>query len=365
MRRVDPVPLPDLRDERGRPWFVWSPASVAAAPAEVVDLGCGRQLTACCRFWPQAHVVGLDSSPEMITAAQGLELVETPSPTCASGGPRGRSTCCSATRRPVGRPPRAALPRWSAGRARRLARLEVPATSTSRATRSGPSWREAAYASTPAGVRNPASHDRPLLRRAVVSAVSWTCGYRRTRRAHGVRPRVHPGVPAPGPVRRCALARLRTSSRRSSSAVWPRPTRSAPTAPCCCPFAVFVWSDREAHSSRSAARDGRDDARRSIREGLGLIEVLRGAGRPGGACSAGTTRPASSPRAARRVEEPFAPARKAHPAFPLPSRELLEEVVERLRRLGYDVDRGEGDTFPGYGRMHVNDAFGNRVELLS
>ncbi len=64
-------------------------------------------------------------------------------------------------------------------------------------------------------------------------------------------------------------------------------------------------------------------------------------------------------------EEPFAPARKAHPAFALASVEVLEETVGRLVRLGYDVDRSERDTFPGYCRIHARDGFGNRVELLA
>ena len=65
------------------------------------------------------------------------------------------------------------------------------------------------------------------------------------------------------------------------------------------------------------------------------------------------------------VEEPFAPARKAHPAFVLASREVLEEVVGRLGRLGHEVDRREWHTFPGYCRVHVDDGAGNRVELLA
>jgi catechol 2,3-dioxygenase-like lactoylglutathione lyase family enzyme len=113
---------------------------------------------------------------------------------------------------------------------------------------------------------------------------------------------------------------------------------------------------------------GEDDARRFYGEGLGLIEVEKPAalaGR-GGAWFRGYDETGIVTAELHvGVEEPFAPARKGHPAFLLQSRELLEEVVERLGRLGYDVDRSEGDTFPGYRRVHVNDAFGNRVELLS
>ena len=37
----------------------------------------------------------------------------------------------------------------------------------------------------------------------------------------------------------------------------------------------------------------------------------------------------------------------------------------RLERLGYQIDRSEWDTFPGYRRVHTVDAHGNRVELLA
>ena len=48
----------------------------------------------------------------------------------------------------------------------------------------------------------------------------------------------------------------------------------------------------------------------------------------------------------------------------LPSVEVLENTAARLARLGYAVDRSEWRTFPGYRRVHVRDAHGNRVELL-
>ena len=41
-----------------------------------------------------------------------------------------------------------------------------------------------------------------------------------------------------------------------------------------------------------------------------------------------------------------------------------ENTAARLARLGYAVDRSEWHTFPGYRRVHVRDAHGNRVELL-
>jgi trans-aconitate 2-methyltransferase len=68
----DPDRYLTYADERGRP-FVELLARVAAEdPREVVDLGCGPgNLTVLLSDrWPRAHVVGLDSSPEMIEKAR-------------------------------------------------------------------------------------------------------------------------------------------------------------------------------------------------------------------------------------------------------------------------------------------------------
>jgi catechol 2,3-dioxygenase-like lactoylglutathione lyase family enzyme len=62
------------------------------------------------------------------------------------------------------------------------------------------------------------------------------------------------------------------------------------------------------------------------------------------------------------VEDPFVPARKAHPAFLV---EDLDATAVRLEQLGFLVDRREEWTFPGYRRLHTADGNGNRVELLA
>jgi catechol 2,3-dioxygenase-like lactoylglutathione lyase family enzyme len=59
------------------------------------------------------------------------------------------------------------------------------------------------------------------------------------------------------------------------------------------------------------------------------------------------------------VEEPFAPARKAHPAF---SVDDLDAVARRLAALGYPVSP-DGD-LPGHRRFYTTDGHGNRIELL-
>lgn len=59
------------------------------------------------------------------------------------------------------------------------------------------------------------------------------------------------------------------------------------------------------------------------------------------------------------VEEPFTPAKKAHPAFVV---ENIEELKGHLREKG--VSFTEDDLLPGASRIHVHDPFGNRLELL-
>ena len=60
------------------------------------------------------------------------------------------------------------------------------------------------------------------------------------------------------------------------------------------------------------------------------------------------------------AEEPFAPARKAHPGLTVDD---LDAVAERLSAAGCDVAWDE--RWPGVRRFHTHDPFGNRVEVLS
>lgn len=73
--RWDPARYLAFADERGRP-FVDLLARVAGPPAprSVVDLGCGPgNLTALLAArWPEADVLGVDASPEMIERARAL-----------------------------------------------------------------------------------------------------------------------------------------------------------------------------------------------------------------------------------------------------------------------------------------------------
>jgi catechol 2,3-dioxygenase-like lactoylglutathione lyase family enzyme len=59
------------------------------------------------------------------------------------------------------------------------------------------------------------------------------------------------------------------------------------------------------------------------------------------------------------VEDPFSPARKAHPGLLV---EGLPALARRLEEAGYPVTR-DGD-FPGHDRFYSADPFGNRLEFL-
>ena len=58
------------------------------------------------------------------------------------------------------------------------------------------------------------------------------------------------------------------------------------------------------------------------------------------------------------VEEPFAPARKAHPGLVADD---LDALAGRLRDAGHEV--AFDDAIPGARRFHVADPFGNRLEV--
>ncbi len=65
------------------------------------------------------------------------------------------------------------------------------------------------------------------------------------------------------------------------------------------------------------------------------------------------------------VEEPFVPARKAHPGIMLDGIQELALLAERIAHAGFEVDWRERKTFAGYERFHCRDPFGNRLEVLA
>jgi catechol 2,3-dioxygenase-like lactoylglutathione lyase family enzyme len=114
------------------------------------------------------------------------------------------------------------------------------------------------------------------------------------------------------------------------------------------------------HVQVSCPRGGEDLARRFWSDGLGLPEVAKP---PVLATRGGCWFRGPGAEVHVGVEEPFSPARKAHPALVLePGR--LDALTSRLIDLGFAVDPADEDTFPGYRRVHAADGHGNRVELL-
>jgi len=110
------------------------------------------------------------------------------------------------------------------------------------------------------------------------------------------------------------------------------------------------------HHVQVAAPKGSEDVLRAFYSGvLGLPEVAKPAdlaGRGGAWFRAGTV------ELHLGVEEPFAPARKAHPALLVDD---LDALAARLETSGHQVERG---TLPGFRRFHVSDPHGNRLEFL-
>jgi trans-aconitate 2-methyltransferase len=71
----DPDQYLAFADERSRPFFDLTGRIGAKSPRIVVDLGCGPgQLTAALAArWPDADILGIDSSAEMIAAARDID----------------------------------------------------------------------------------------------------------------------------------------------------------------------------------------------------------------------------------------------------------------------------------------------------
>lgn len=59
------------------------------------------------------------------------------------------------------------------------------------------------------------------------------------------------------------------------------------------------------------------------------------------------------------IEEPFAPAKKAHPAFKVTGFEEMQKFMKE-KGVAFKVD----DSIPGVERFFIFDPFGNRLEFL-
>ncbi len=61
------------------------------------------------------------------------------------------------------------------------------------------------------------------------------------------------------------------------------------------------------------------------------------------------------------VEEPFQPARKAHPAFVVD----VDATADAVTAAGYEVRWADPAEIPGRRRFHTTDPVGNRLEFLA
>ncbi|WP_246081827.1 VOC family protein [Nocardioides litoris] len=123
------------------------------------------------------------------------------------------------------------------------------------------------------------------------------------------------------------------------------------------------------HHVQVSCPPGGEDAARAFWAGaLGLTEVdkpepLRGRG--GAWFRAHDDAGRTTAEVHVGVEDPHAPARKAHPALLVDDEAALDAVAARVRAVGCEVDDAERHTFPGYLRLHLRDPFGNRIEVLA
>lgn len=110
------------------------------------------------------------------------------------------------------------------------------------------------------------------------------------------------------------------------------------------------------HVQVACPRGGEDEVRAFYAELLGLAEVAKP---PDLAGRGGVWFRGDGYELHVGVEEPFSPARKAHPAFLVDD---VDSLAARFEAAGYDV--GWDSNFPGYRRFHLADPHGNRVEIL-
>jgi catechol 2,3-dioxygenase-like lactoylglutathione lyase family enzyme len=100
---------------------------------------------------------------------------------------------------------------------------------------------------------------------------------------------------------------------------------------------------------------GENEARGYYGEVLGLAEIAKP---PLLAARGGAWFQLGAVRIDVGIEEPFTPAKKAHPAFRVIH---IEALADKLHEAGYTV-RWDTDV-PGVKRLYTEDPFGNRIEL--
>lgn len=109
------------------------------------------------------------------------------------------------------------------------------------------------------------------------------------------------------------------------------------------------------------------EARRFYGEALGLGEVPKPpslAGR-GGCWFRAFNADAVVAEIHLGIDDPFVPAKKAHPGMVCDSVEEWETLAGRIDSMGYELSWAERETFEGYLRFHARDGFGNRLEIMT
>lgn len=109
------------------------------------------------------------------------------------------------------------------------------------------------------------------------------------------------------------------------------------------------------------------EARRFFGEALGLSEVPKPpslAGR-GGCWFHAFNADAVVAEIHLGIDDPFIPAKKAHPGMVCDSVEEWETLAGRIDSMGYELSWAERETFEGYLRFHARDGFGNRLEIMT
>ena len=143
------------------------------------------------------------------------------------------------------------------------------------------------------------------------------------------------------------------SSPIDPSPINPAPVNPAPVDPAPVDRPLLDRWIRLDHVQLAIPVGAEDEARAFYVGVLGLTEVPKP---PAMAVRGGAWFEAGEVRIHVGVDEPFVPARKAHPAL----------VMSGLREFISDagLDATWSDEAPGVVRCHVADPFGNRIELI-
>ncbi|MEV4774773.1 VOC family protein [Microbacterium sp. LWH12-1.2] len=121
------------------------------------------------------------------------------------------------------------------------------------------------------------------------------------------------------------------------------------------------------HVQVSMPPGGEETTRRFYRDAVGLTEVDKPpslAGR-GGCWFRSVDDGGVNAEIHVGVDDPFMPAKKAHPALVVESVAALEAMAQRIEAGGFDLSWADRETFEGYIRFHARDGFGNRLEVLT